>query len=330
MTKKLIIYSIILLLTFFQHSCKEELESPYPPFSWEQKAGFPDGVRASSTVAVVGNKAYIFFGKKAINSQYKNDCWEYDATNNSWCEKTACPGQERVKAISVEYNGKIYTGLGYNGKGLYSNENYLKDFWEYNPETDEWKEKAPAPFLGTDACVAFVYKDEIYVGMGFHGIVFGYEFWKYNLLNNVWIKLNNFPGQARSGGILCANDYHIFFGTGYLTSNASDWWEYFPESDKWRKRKSIPDKGRVNGTALCVQNRFFISTGRYFKGNLTGGHLKSDIMEYDPTRNGWYDCGNIPGAARENAITFTIDGKGFIGLGESDNTLFNDLLCFKL
>ncbi len=318
-------------------ACNTPEVSPYPPLQWSKAADFPDGARSSATVSVANGKAYLMFGKRNVKTGYLQECWEYDTENDSWTRKNACPGPGRVKPISLSLNDKIYTGLGYtdttyiktSGR-LYLDTLYLKDFWCYDPQTDTWTEEARAPFKGTDACVAFTYHDEIYVGLGFYGTVFGEEWWKYNPREKKWTRLKNFSGLNRAGALLCSNGERIFTGTGYRTYNLNDWWEYFPDSDTWKERKKMPDNGRVNGTALSVGNRMFVMTGRLFKGNLTGGHVKSTVIEYDMERDVWYDAGHIPGPARENAVAFTIGNRGYVGLGENDDTLLNDLMYFEL
>ena len=119
-----------------------------------------------------------------------------------------------------------------------------------------------------------------------------------------------------------------FFGSGYKTDNSNDWWEYYPESDSWKQMRNMPE-GRENAVSLCVNNRFFVSTGRFFGGNLTVGHLNPDILEYDAIHNIWYNRGEIPNGKRENAITFTINGKGYIGFGENDSAVLNDFWSFE-
>lgn len=89
--------------------------------------------------------------------------------------------------------------------------------------------------------------------------------------------------------------------------------------------RSIPGRGRITAVAFSVDERIFVATGRLFKGDLTGGHLKNDVLEYDVTKNQWYYRGEIPGGGRENAVSFVVDGKVYIGLGENENGSLNDL-----
>jgi len=334
MLEKINFCIVILLLIILQQACNSPLDSPYPPLTWERKADFPSGGRAAATAASINGKAYVLFGRD-VAGIYQNDCWEYDMIKDEWMQKSSCPGFSRVKAVSVAYQGKIYTGLGYNPRedleegALYNDSVYLKDFWEYDPTADSWTRKADAPFLGSNACTAFLYKNEIYVGIGYYNINLGRKWWKYLPEKDEWVQINDFNGRSRFGSVSCTNGERTFFGTGFAVDNLNDWWEYSPSSDSWNERKKLPDKGRSNAIAMSVQNRFFVATGLYFRGTLSGGGVKADILEYNPERNVWYDHGSIPGLARENAITFTIHNKAYIGLGENGSDILSDLLCFE-
>jgi N-acetylneuraminic acid mutarotase len=323
----LILFSLILLSS----SCGNSVESPYEPIEFKKLNTMPGNGRSSAVAFAINGKGYVALGRDAGRSALK-DCWEYNPTDSTWLKKESFPGIGRVKAMATVLNGKAYVGLGFdfdNDSAIYNVNAYLKDFWMYDPENDTWTQKASFPSTATDACVSFAYKNNIYVGGGFNGWGFTSEFWKYSPENDSWVRLNNFPAMERAGSILCASDEHIYYGTGYRTLNENDWWEYFPETDSWTKRNSMPDKGRENGVSFTLDNRYFVSTGRQFGGNLTGGHVKSDIMEYDATRDVWYKRGNIPNGARENAIAFSINGKGYIGFGENETQVLNDFWSFE-
>jgi N-acetylneuraminic acid mutarotase len=323
---KLFLYflSSILLL-----GCNEgAADSPYPTISFEKKTSMPGVGRASAVAFAVDGKGYVTLGRDANPVDSLKECWQYDPVADSWTLKTTFPGRARVKAIAAVVDGQAYVGLGYKPHvSTYVNANY-KDLWMYDPVANTWTQKADFPSLATDACVSFVLDNCIYVGEGFNDTGFTNEFWKYDPTQNAWTQLKDFPDYARAGSVLCTDGTRVFFGTGFRW-NFNDWWEYFPKTDSWEKRKSMPDNGRVNAVSLSIDHRFFVSTGRHFAGDLTGGHVFSDIMEYDAIRNVWYKRGNIPGRGRENAIAFTINGKGYIGFGEDDKGILNDFWSFE-
>jgi len=332
MRTKSVILKVFLILILFQAllSCNIPADSPYSPISFQKKSTMPGNGRSSAVAFAINGKGYVALGRDSLHNPL-NDCWEYDPTQNNWTPKSAFPGTARVKAIGVSLNGKGYVGLGFNPLyGVYSDTTaYLKDFWMYDPQTDIWTQKAKFPSRECDANVSFVYGNYIYVGSGFNGYGFYGTFFKYDAEQDDWTKLNSFPGMARTGAVICTNGEHVYFGTGYNTYNENDWWEYFPSNDSWKSLKTMPDKGRENGVSLSINNRYFVSTGRQFGGPLTGGHVKSDIYEYDAVRNIWYNRGNIPQGNRENAVTFVINGIGYIGFGENNDKVLNDLWSFE-
>lgn len=290
----------------------------------------PDHGRSSAVGFAINGKGYVALGRYSKNNIQLNDCWEYDPATDLWSEKAQFPGKPRVNAAAAVLNGKAYVGLGFDlNVGAYHPVANLKDFYMYDPGTDTWTRKADFPSNATVACVSLTYNNEIYYGAGFNDHNFSNEFWKYNPEKDEWFQLNDFIGDGRAGALVSGDSAHIFFGTGYRTSDEDDWWEFFPQNDSWKKRKSPPDNGRENGVAFAVKHRYFIGTGRHFGGPLTGGNLKSDILEYDAVRNIWYKRGNIPAGNRENAVTFTINDKVYIGFGENDSTVLNDLWSFN-
>jgi len=327
---KIGLYFLLMILIF---GCNEPADSPYPQIRFEKKAAMPGIGRASAVTFVIDGKGYVALGRTATRDGALNDCWQYDPTQDSWSSKAMFPGKARVKATAAVVGSKAYVGLGFDiSLGVYNFDACLKDFWMYDPANNTWEQKANFPSNYTDACGCFVVDSTIYITSGMDGAVFGSETWKYKPVtgqSGEWVKLNDFPGPPRAGGIACSNGAHYYFGTGYRTLNENDWWEYFPITDSWKPRKDMPDNGRENSVSLTISDRIFIATGRHFGGNLTGGHVDSDINEYDILRNVWYVRGNIPNGGRENAIAFTINGKGYIGQGENDTKILNDFWSFE-
>lgn len=327
---ELIFYS---LLSFLITSCIEPAaESPYPPITFEKKASFPGTGLASAVTFSINGKGYVALGR-SFDGKSTNNCWQYDPTLDTWTKKTNFPDTARVKAVAVVVNGKAYVGLGYNldkADGIRNDPGLLRGFWMYDPELDSWTQKSNFPTYATDGCVSFVINNDIYIGGGFHGEGLTRIMWKYNTLTNQWKQINNLPASCRAVAVCCSDSMHVFYGTGFDNGiNENDWWEYAPKTDTWAQKKSMPDNGRANAVALNINNRYFVMTGRHFGGDLTGGHVFSDIVEYDSNRDVWYKRGNLPASGRENAIAFTINGKGYIGLGENDTNAMNDLWCFE-
>ncbi|MEI6555046.1 MAG: hypothetical protein WCL70_05630 [Paludibacter sp.] len=322
----------ILILT----GCMGNLsESPYPDITFTPKSVMPGIGRASAVGFAIDGKGYVALGRTGIYGPQLKDCWEFNPDSDKWSQKAVFPGKARVKAVGVGLNGKGFVGMGFDIKyAFYVDTAHLKDFWCFDPKLNTWTRKADYPSKYTDACISMVYKNEIYVGFGFDGWGFSRYFFKYNPENDIWIELNGFPGPERVGGVMCTDGERVFFGTGFNTYNQNDWWEYFPATDTWKELLRMPDTGRENGLSISIKDknsksRYFVTTGRRFAGEMTGGGVKSDIMEYDPIRTAWYKRGDIPNGGRENALIFAINGKGYVGFGENSNTVYNDFWCFE-
>jgi len=334
-------HSFFLFLMVIGWSCNSPAHSPYEPINFEKKSVMSPTGRASAVSFVIDGYGYVALGRTAVrySDQYPTsalkDCWQYNPIEDSWKQIDSFPGVSRVNAIAEVVNGMAYVGLGYDiSKGVYTGGN-LFDLWMYDPKSNSWTQKASldsSKTTATNGCVSFVFDDNIYIGFGFDGSAFTKEFWKFNPQQGergTWTKLSDFAGSQRAGAVLCANNNHIFCGTGYNPRNLNDWWEYFPATDTWKLLKPMSGIGRVNATALSVNNRYFVATGRNIAGNLSGGSFKSDIMEYDASNNVWYIRGNLPGDERENAISFSINGKGYIGFGGNDTRVLNDFWSFE-
>lgn len=325
--KIFIYFSYILVVTFT--GCNDNPENPYKKIEFEPIASFPPGGRASAVGFSINGKGYVALGRTSLFSDAVNEVWEYNPDDNTWTQKNNFPGKARVRATAAVVDGKAYVGMGFDPAiGIFEPEAYLSDWWMYDPATDKWEEKSAYQGVGRISNFSFVYKGQIFTGAGYEGMYFTSEFFSYNPENNSWRRLKNIPAEARSGPVACTNGERIFFGTGFDIFDLNDWWEYLPETDEWEKRRSMPDSGRENAVALNVNGRLFVSTGRNFGGEHTGGHLKSDILEYDPAKNRWHKRGNLPAIGRENAVAFVIDNKGYIGLGDNDFELMNDFWRF--
>lgn len=321
---------LIVCAAFFTTSCSDDFaDSPYPPLELHSIAPFPPGGRASAIAFVNNGKAYVAMGRNLSRGGYQKDCWQFNPDNNEWKKMADFPGEARGKAIAQTVDSISYAGLGYGGSDVYTSNGYLNDFWAYNPRTNSWTRKADYPSTTVNAAVTFVYNKEIYVCEGGDGFNFRGEVWKYNPASDKWIQLNDNKAHNRGGCVMTCNSLNrCFFGLGYNGENQSDWWEYFPSSDSWQQKSSVPDGGRVNAVSLACGEHIFIATGRYFAGTETGGRPKKNIIEYDTNKDQWYKRGEIPGSGRENAIGFVINGHAYIGLGENDSELLNDVWTF--
>ncbi len=330
--KKIESYFYVILLLTVLTACNDAVESPYSTIDFKQVATEQGVGRASAISFVIGDNAYIGLGRNVSRNPALNDLWEFNSVSSIWTKKEDFPGKARVNAIAEVVSGEGFVGLGYDSDfGAYQKGGaQLKDFWSYNPINDSWTQRAALPSEYSTACVSFVVGTDIYVGLGFNGWGFKNEMWKYNTLTDSWSQLKNSKLDSRAGAVACSNGKQIFIGTGYNTTNINDWWAYSTDNDSWKKCRSFPDGGRQLAVAMCASDRFFVATGRHFGGDITDGFLYDDVLEYDSNKDCWYRRGMLPGGGRENALSFSINGTCYIGFGENDKGVLNDLWSFKV
>jgi N-acetylneuraminic acid mutarotase len=339
MTSALFKVVTLALIIIANTACNDFTKSPYPTISFQPISSMPDKGRASAVAWSIDGKGYVALGRTKDKSIIKtstrkqlNDCWSYDPKSNKWTRMADFPDTPRVKAIAAVVNEKAYVGLGYNLEKNFStdggnnNPANLRHFWSYDPSTNKWTRMADFPSSASNACVSAVINDEIFVVSGFDGIFFTKEIWSYNCTTNTWRehKKGEYWGP-RSNPIFLASKNHIYLGTGYRGNTYNDWWQYFPENETWIRRKKMPDEGRTSGLGFTINERFFVATGRHPGGDMTGGKLFNDVIEYNPDKDEWYERGFIPDGGRENAVCFIINDTAYIGCGE--NSVLNDEEC---
>jgi N-acetylneuraminic acid mutarotase len=229
---------------------------------------------------------------------------------NNWTQKTVLPALGRRYPVVFGIGSKAYTGTGYNTA---VSQNYLNDFWEYDPFTNAWTQKANFGGTARSGAVGFSIGNKGYVGTGSDAST-GYrnDFWEYNPISNSWSQKSNFGGTARELGVGFSIGTKGYIGTGFNTNQGpffNDFWEYDPMLDSWTQKTSFPGASRYGAIGFNINSKGYIGTGG-------SSVLYTDFWEYDPNTNSWTAKSNVGGLGRINAAGFSISAKGFIGMGQ--------------
>lgn len=233
-------------------------------------------------------------------------------TQDMWNQKSDFGGTSRANAIGFSIGQKGYLGTGGD-----------KAFWEYDPSTDTWTQKAN--FGGganrTNA-VGFSIGNFGYVGTGLGGFSseLQNDFWQYDQVANTWNQKADFPGVPRQWAVGFSIGDKGYLGTGYTSSSfKKDFWEYEPAMDTWTEKAEFKGKPRSMATGFSIGDKGYIGTG--IADNIYG--ITNDLWEYDPVTDGWFKKAALPGTARAGAVSFSISERGYILTGR--DTLFNSL-----
>jgi N-acetylneuraminic acid mutarotase len=146
----------------------------YDPIAnqWTKKADMPGKGRNHPFGFSVGSYGYagggIVIDTIVVNNcityklYFSNDVYQYDPASNTWCKKSAFPGEARAESVEFSIGNKGYLGTGEAFGVLKS------DFWEYDPTKDKWTRKADVPGNPRSAASGFSINslNRGYIGFG--------------------------------------------------------------------------------------------------------------------------------------------------------------------
>lgn len=194
-------------------------EYDQPTDTWTQKANFPWGTRAAGTAFSIGNKGYMGLGGNG--STYLDDFWEYDPANDSWIQKANFPGGQREEAVGFSIGNKGYVGTGQlfvvGPNSTFTNA--FDDFYEYNPATDTWTQKANFPGVARAYAVGIECGGKGYIGLGGSNdqTLSFTDFYSYNNVTDIWTAQTNMPGvgSADAGIFTIGTDFYVVGGINF-------------------------------------------------------------------------------------------------------------------
>lgn len=84
----------------------------------------------------------------------------------------------------------------------------------------------------------------------------------------------------------------------------------------WDKLGDFPGIPRDGAVGFVINNIAYVGSGY----NYTGAKFLQDFWRYDPTSDSWYQVASLPASAsgstgRTQAVAFTLNGKGYVGMG---------------
>lgn len=321
--------SIALLGLITLSSCVDD-EDSYTQGVWERKSDFDGVARSQASSFTIGNKGYLccgYTGKKTLN-----DLWVYDADQNYWSKCTSMPDEalSRLDAAAFSINGKGYITVGYNKESM----TYLKDTWEYDPDTDTWTKMDDFPGGERVGAIAFSINGYGYVGCGKNDNYLK-DFYRFDPTapsGSQWQIVNGYGGTKRVYGTSFVIDNVAYICCGQNNGSAVyDFWKF--DGNTWTQLRDIEDTSdydydddyaivRWNAVSFVIDGKGYITSG-YNNGNL------SDYWVYYPETDLWYGDSDdeytpFEGTARYQSVSFSTGTRGFIVTGGSGGSYYFD------
>ena len=238
---------------------------------WQLRADFPRSGRCHAATFVIDNKGYVIGGFNGSN-QLRPEVASFDheaGVNGTWTELSDLPAHIPVRQQAVGFSLKKSDGkkYGYIGTGwcfLGANrDSTLRDFWQYNPESDTWEEAAPLPptALRRRGAIAFSLRkgsnEYGFVGCGYTGepeAEYLQDFWQFDPEGTTdgkigqWTRISGYGGGKRAGAAAFVIENKAYICVGENPSIITDFWTFdpnVPETQQWKKLRQMTDANKA-------------------------------------------------------------------------------------
>lgn len=205
---------------------------------------------------------------------------------NDWDKRATFLGQKRARAVAFAIGD-----YGYVGTGIDTAEMTHNDLWRFDPSTNSWSQMADM-YDSNLVMTGSVRRNAVAVTVG----------------NLGYVGLGMDSAQAS-------------FGT-----ELNDWWAYDAVSNTWELKASYPGgydwTNNYWGAGVYFATAFEAGGKAYVCGGKMGPDTyAADLWEYDPQLDSWTRKADFPGLDRYQLSSFSVDGKGYVGMGV-DHDLF--------
>ncbi len=145
-------------------------EYDIPTDTWSEKDDLPGPARHHPFYFGIDDIAYVGFGhgnSVGGNVSVFNDFYKFDPATDEWTQLNDFPGEGRVAGTQFDFNGKGYVLSGDGDDHSFMEEG---EFWEYEPQSDEWNQLTSHPGSSRWAPGNFVIDNYVYFMCGLSNI----------------------------------------------------------------------------------------------------------------------------------------------------------------
>lgn len=195
-------------------------------------------------------------------------------------------------------------------------------------KVNPWIQKKSFSGNGRQNALGFSIENKGYVGLGESGGNYYKDFWEYDPDANTWSQKADFPGAARESAVGFSIDGKGYVGTGKGDGSQvafNDFYAYDPVKNTWIRKADLPGQQRYGAVGFSIGAKGYIGCGDPPDEAIWGS---KDFWAYHPSTDSWVRKADFPGEARSNAVGFSIDNTGYIGLGVQ-NKLKKDFWAYN-
>ena len=254
----------------------------YDPMTdaWTQVANLPASVRRNAIAFAINDKGYVGTGidsseASAFGSSTLSDFWSYDAALNTWTQKANFPGGN---GNGIYFATAFSIGnFGYVCGGKRGPNQYVDDFWRYDPNLDQWTQLQDFPGGVRYQLCSFVSGNTAYVGLGTDQDLYRKDLWAYNDITDQWTPRNDFPASERASTMTFTIGQKGYICMGANGGILDDLWEYNPFADTWLSRATYGGSSRKNAISFSLLGKGYVGTGKGYSGKKSSMHVYTPI-----------------------------------------------------
>jgi hypothetical protein len=149
------------------------------------------------------------------------------------------------------------------------------------------------------------------------------DLWQYDPTTDTWAQKANYPGGKRDGlGVFVIGNKAYVGGGSDNNYVYSQFYEYDATADKWTQKTDIPEQGDIFPSMFSIGNYGYTVCG-------AGASEYTDLYRYDPSSDSWDSYASFPGDPRQACISFVLNGKAYVGSGQSQyDTTYTDMFSY--
>jgi N-acetylneuraminic acid mutarotase len=246
----------------------------------------------------------------------------YSNAQYAWTQKSDFAGAKRYAGISFDINGRGYFGTGADFS--ISTSTIYSDFWQYNPQTDTWSSLTSYPGVPVFGATGFSIQQSGYVGLGWASMTGAPkdDFYIFNPATNGWTATTPFPGGARytAIGVNSINKGYVGFG---FSPWYNDMYQFDAATQTWVQTPSCPGPARQSSEGFALDHLVYVGGG-----STNQSTTQKDFWEYNTNSQTWTQVADYPHPVY-SAVSFILNGDGFVGCGRTASTHFNDFYSYN-
>jgi len=240
-------------------------------------------------------------------------CVVLDGTQQGiWTAKASCPiAPQAGFSFSIGNKGYIGAGVVFDELGEITPSS---GFWEFDPATNTWSQKADVPSSRTNAS-GFSIGNKGYMLGGSSTTGFLSDLWSYDPLTNTWTQKADYPYPGLTAWLttIATDDkaYTLIFSN--VGAGATLLYTYDPAQNNWTNLSDFPGGLRYGMSGFSIAGKVYVGCGDGASGPT------NDLWEFDPVTTAWNIKAPLPSTPRYYASSFSLGSRGYIGTGNSIN-----------